>query len=263
MPHIRKLTNLLPQPVRFGLRRAVFWGTAQKCVLCGHNTRGFRGHGGGADVLNTRRVVGGMRREHDSCPVCHGCDRTRLMMLYLERHTLVGRAPLRFLHVAPDYGLYLWLQRQSGLDYVGTDIDAHRYRHIKGIQTADLTATVFPDNSFDIIVCSHVLEHVPDDQKAFLEIARILKPGGTALLLTPYALDDKGIDEDPTVVDPAERDRRFGQWDHVRLYDRNTFLDRMRTAGLETHLYDPFSDASNQAETLHLNPLELLPVGKK
>lgn len=263
MPHIRKLTNLLPHPVRFGLRRILFRGSAQKCVLCNNSVRGFHGHGGGAAVLDTRRVVGGMRRENDSCPVCHGCDRTRMMMRYLQQYTPVGRSTLRLLHVAPDYGLYLWLQRQPDLDYVGSDIDAHRYRHIKGIRTEDLTATSFADESLDIVVCSHVLEHVPDDRAAFAEVARILKPGGIAILLTPYALDGKGTDEDPSIADPAERDRRFGQWDHVRLYDRDTFLQRMAAAGLETKLYDPFHDDPKAAEALHLNPLELLPVGRK
>jgi SAM-dependent methyltransferase len=185
------------------------------------------------------------------------------MMLYLKQNTPVGQYPLRLLHVAPDFGLYLWLQRQPALDYVGSDIDAHRYRHIRDIRTEDLTATSFENESFDIVVCSHVLEHVPDDSAAFTEIARILKPGGTALLLTPYALDGKGTDEDPSIVDPGERDRRFGQWDHVRLYDRDTFLQRMAAVGLEAQLYDPFRENREVAEELHLNPLELLPIGRK
>ena len=269
MGHIRSLTGLLPQPVRFGLRRAMFWGAAEKCVLCGNGVRGFHGHGGGAEVLDRRRVVGGMRRENDRCPVCHGCDRTRLLMLALERLTGVGSGrgqggqPLRLLHVAPDYGLYLWLMRQAGIDYVGTDIDARRYRHIAGIRTADLTRMPFDENGFDIVVCSHVLEHVPDDAAAFAEIFRILKPGGTALLLTPFALDGKGTDEDPGSTDPAERDRRFGQWDHVRLYDRDTFLARMRAAGFDATLFDAAAEAPDRARALHLNPLELLPVGRK
>jgi SAM-dependent methyltransferase len=185
------------------------------------------------------------------------------MMLYLQKYTPVGHSPVRLLHVAPDYGLYLWLQRQAGLDYVGSDIDAYRYRHIRGIRKEDLTATSFADASFDIVVCSHVLEHVPDDQAAFKEIARILKPGGTAILLTPYATDENGTDEDPSILDPAERDRRFGQWDHVRLYDRDTFLQRMSAVGFETSLYDPFLESKEVAEVLHLNPMELLPIGRK
>lgn len=263
MAHIRKLTNLLPQPLRFGARKAVFFGTRHRCVLCDSPIREYRAHGGGAAVLDARQVVGGMRREHDRCPVCHGADRTRLMMMYLETEASVGLTPLRILHVAPDFGLYLWLRRQPAVDYVATDIDAARYRHIAGIRSADLTAAPFPDDSFDVIICSHVLEHIPDDRAAFAELYRILRPGGRALLLTPYALDGKGTEEAPDLNDPAEQDRRFGQWDHVRLYDRDDFLDRMRAAGFVASLYDAQAADPARAAALHLNPLEKLPVGRK
>ena len=263
MPHIREFTKLIPQPVRFGLRRAAYWGNGQSCVLCGNSVRHFIPHGGGAEVLDRRQVVGGMKRVEDRCPVCHGADRTRMMMLYLETRTDVGKGPVKLLHVAPDFGLYLWLKRQKGLDYTGTDLDASRYRHIDGIQSADLTATPFADGTFDVIVCSHVLEHVPDDAAAFTEILRILRPGGHALLLTPYALDGKGTEEDPSISDPAEQDRRFGQWDHVRLYDRGDFVARMEKAGFEASLYNPFEAEPDRAERLHLNPIEVLPIGRK
>jgi SAM-dependent methyltransferase len=261
MSHIRSFTNLIPQPVRFGLRRIAFAGPGRTCELCGNRVRGFKAHGGGAEVLDRRRVVGGMRREDDRCPVCHGCDRTRMMMLYLEREGLVGRGPAAVLHVAPDYGLYLWLSRQPGVAYTGTDLDATRYRHVGNMRSADLTALPFPDASFDVVVCSHVLEHVPDDAKAMRELLRILKPSGRALLLTPLAVDGGGTDEDPSVAEPAERDRRFGQWDHVRIYGRDDFLERMRAAGFAVEAFAPFAACPGEAARLRLNPLEILPVG--
>lgn len=263
MAHLRDFTTIIPQPIRFGLRRAFHRGQGATCVLCGTQVRGFKGHGGGAAVLEARRVAGGMRRETDRCPVCHGCDRTRMIMLYLEAVASIGKRRCRILHVAPDFGLYLWLKRQPGVDYTASDIDAARYRHIENIRTADLTATPFASDAFDIVICSHVLEHVPDDDSAFREILRILAPGGQALLLTPLALDGGGTDEDPTLADPAERHRRFGQWDHVRLYGRDDFLARMRRAGFETDLFEPFTSHAEAAERLHLNPLEVLPIGIK
>ena len=262
MAHLRQLTNVLPQPVRFGLRKLAFRGSGTACPLCGSGVRRYAAHGGGAAVLNARRVVGGMRREADRCPVCHGADRTRMMMTYLERHAGIGHRPVRLLHVAPEFGLHLWLRRRPGVAYTATDLDAARYRHIPGIRTADLTALPFGDDAFDVIVCSHVLEHVPDDRAAFAELARVLAPGGHALLLTPYALDGRGTDEDPGLGDPAERDRRFGQWDHVRIYDRDDFLTRMRGAGFEARLWNPFSEDAEAARGLHLNPDEALPVGR-
>jgi SAM-dependent methyltransferase len=268
MVHLRNFTTIIPQPVRFGLRRVFHKGRGVTCVLCGTEVRGFRPHGGGANVLDARQVAGGMRREDDRCPVCHACDRTRMIMLWLEAEAGVGSGvggtrPCRILHVAPDFGLYLWLKRQTGVEYTGSDIDAARYRHIDNIRAADLTGTPFPDDAFDIVICSHVLEHVPDDRAALREILRILAPGGRALLLTPFALDGAGTDEDPSLADPAERHRRFGQWDHVRLYDREDFVTRMAEAGFETALFEPFVQHPEAAERLHLNPLEALPVGTK
>ena len=81
MLHLRDITTLIPQPIRFEVRRAVHRGSGTACVLCGTEVRGFKAHGGGAEVLDRRRVVGGMRREADRCPVCHGRDRTRMIML--------------------------------------------------------------------------------------------------------------------------------------------------------------------------------------
>jgi len=263
MAHIRSLTNQIPQPFRFGLRRALYSGRGVTCVLCGTEVRAFLGHGGGAEVLDRRQVVGGMRRENDRCPVCHGRDRTRLIMLYLEAVAGVGTGPCCVLHVAPDYGLFLWLMRQPMVDYTGADIDPGRYRHIRNFHAADLTDTPFPAGAFDIVICSHVLEHVPDDAGAFREIHRILRPGGRALLLVPFALDGRGTDEDPKLQDPDARDRRFGQWDHVRLYDRDEFLARMRAAGFAVELFEPLKSHPAEAAQLQLNPLEVLPVGVK
>lgn len=268
--HLRDLTTLIPQPVRYELRRAVHrtvgGGPGVRCELCGTEVRAFKAHGGGAEVLERRRVVGGMKRENDRCPVCHGRDRTRLMMRHLQEELGIGTGAPRprgwdVLHVAPDLGLYLWLKRQPGVRYTGADLDAGRYRHIDNFRACDLTAAPFPDASFDVVLCSHVLEHIPDDARAFAEIFRILRPGGRALLLVPFALDGQGTDEDPTVTDPAEKDRRFGQWDHVRLYDRGDFVARMAQAGFDVSLYDPAGGDAAAAARMGLNPLEALPVG--
>ncbi len=263
MAHIREFTKLIPQPVRFNLRRVLFHGSEDTCAMCGNRIRGYGQHGGHAEVLTRRQVVGGMIRENDRCPVCHGCDRTRLMLLYLQLRTDMGRKPMRVLHTAPDFGLYLQLKQQPMLEYVGADIDKSRYRHIENVQEANLTATHFPDDSFDCIICSHVLEHIPDDAAAFSEIFRILKPGGHALLLAPFALDGLPTEEDPTINDPEEQDRRFGQWDHVRIYSRDDFLARMEKAGFETELFDPLTTDPEAASNMKLNPKELLPIGRK
>ena len=263
MSHIRRYTNLIPQPVRFGLRRIAFRGNGLTCMLCGSRLRGLVDHGGGSEVVERREVAGGKLRRADKCPVCHGCDRTRMMALYLEHQLGVGERQLDVLHVAPEYGLYLWLKRRKGVRYTGSDIDARRYRHIGNMRTANLMNMPFESNAFDVVICSHVLEHVPDDFQAMRELQRVLKPGGTALLLVPLAMDGAGTDEDASVTDPVERNRHYGQWDHVRLYGKDDFLQRLSQAGFEVSTFSPFEAMPDEAERLHLNPSEILPTGRK
>ena len=90
---------------------------------------------------------------------------------------------------------------------------------------------LYDNNQFDFFICSHVLEHVPDDHKALSELHRILKPGGTGILMVPIILGLEEIDEDPFETDESERWRRFGQHDHVRVYSKEGFLKRARDAG--------------------------------
>jgi ubiquinone/menaquinone biosynthesis C-methylase UbiE len=93
----------------------------------------------------------------------------------------------------------------------------------------------YADNQFDFFICSHVLEHVMDDRKALGELYRVLKPMGQGILMVPIVLGIEEIDEDPSITDDAERWRRFGQHDHVRLYSKHGFIDRVSEAGFRIH----------------------------
>ena len=261
-----EIARRTPLWMRMGGRRVFYFGTAEKCDFCGSSVRTFLPNGNTFPILTERQVVGGMQRPNDRCPVCHAQDRTRLMQYYLEHRLGAGRgrdATLRVLNVAPDRGLVFWFQRIAGIDYTGCDLDAARYSHVKNFVEADLTDLPFDDDGFDVVICSHVLEHVPDDAKAMQEIFRVLKPGGQALLLVPLATDGGVTDEDPSVSDPRERERRFGQWDHIRLYERGDFVARIEQAGFAVELFDSYAEDAAEAEKRKLNPLELLPVATK
>lgn len=260
--HIRQITGQIPQPVRHGIRRLLFAGGDDCCPLCGEGVRRWRDHGGGAEVYDRRRVIGGMRRTADRCPICHGKDRTRLMQLFLRDTVGLGQRAVRLLDVAPEYGLYSWIVSQPDVDYVGTDLDAARYRHVAHFVAADLTALPFPDASFDVVVCSHVLEHVPDDRAAMREIRRVLSSEGVALLMVPEATDGGSTDEDLSVTDPAERQRRYGQWDHVRLYARQDFVQRLEASGFSVESWNPAAGDAALAARLRLNPDERLHLGR-
>ena len=162
------------------------------------------------------------------CPRCGSHERHRMLWLYLARERpdlLAGAHSL--LHFAPEPGIRRRLAAVSGLDYVTTDLDDRSVA-----VRADITALPFPDARFDALLCSHVLEHVPDDRRAMRELARVLAPGGWAIVLVPL---DKGRSEtleDDAIDSPAGRLAAYWQADHVRLYGRD-LADRLRDAGFE------------------------------
>lgn len=153
------------------------------------------------------------------------------MWLYLEREMEIERTELRVLHVAPDEGIAPLLVGRSNLRYVSFDIDRHC--DVRG----DLTQTPFKSGAFDLILCSHVLQDIPDDKAAMLEIARLLAPDGRAVLLAPFDDHLSMTDEDPSETDPEERRRRFGQRFAVRIYGRD-FPSRLEEAGLHAEVVD-------------------------
>ena len=160
------------------------------------------------------------------CPRCGSRQRHRHLWLFLERHTdLFDGRPRRVLHFAPEAGIRTRLGEVKHLDYVTVDIEEGR-----ADVAADVQALPFADGEFDVILCVHVLEHIPDDRRALAELHRVLRPGGWAILQVP--IQGEHTDEDPSVTDPEERQRRFGQDDHVRMYGRD-FEDRVRAAGFD------------------------------
>ncbi|MEO7839402.1 MAG: class I SAM-dependent methyltransferase [Anaerolineales bacterium] len=169
------------------------------------------------------------------CPICGASDRSRLYALYLIKalHTYSSKENLTLLDIAPSPPLKRFLLSFPNIKYVSADKDMSDVDI-----TVDITdMNVIQTESFDLFICSHVLEHVEDDKKALSELFRILKPGGFGILMVPINLKIKNIDEDPNITDVGERWRRFGQYDHVRLYSKMGFIDRVKQAGFEINQY--------------------------
>ena len=205
------------------LRDRALRGNAVRCPLCERDAIAFL-------------PSGTPPRPHALCPFCGSLERTRMMGLALTQRGL-PKAGQRVLHVAPDRSLRERVQAVPGITYIAGDKKESGYTYPPGTVDLDVTAIPFPADHFDLLICSHVLEHVPDDRAAMRELFRVLKPGGLAILLVPMSARPT-TDEDPAVTDPDERQRRFGQRDHVRLYGRDYF-DRLRAAGFTVTVERP------------------------
>ncbi|HEX7494805.1 MAG TPA: glycosyltransferase [Bacteroidales bacterium] len=169
------------------------------------------------------------------CPNCGASDRERLYALYLTgimKKDLSGN-PITILDIAPAIPLKMFLLKYSNIKYQSTD------RYMKDVDfVVDITnMNTIDQEVYNFFICSHVLEHVTDDHKALSELFRILKPGGSGILMVPVNLRIDMIMEDPTVSDIGERWRRFGQDDHIRLYSKKGFIERVEQAGFTINQY--------------------------
>jgi SAM-dependent methyltransferase len=198
-------------------------------------------------------------RPHVRCPFCGSMERTRMLWTLLERRGVL-KTGAHVLHVAPEPGLRERLRAIKGIRYVAGDKHEPGYHYPLGTIDLDVTSLPFPDATFDVIICSHVLEHVPDDRRAMRELHRVLKPGGIGLLVVPFDPRRAATLEDPSVTDPTERLRLFGQHDHVRLYGAD-YSDRLKDAGFGVEIVD-MTAGMDPAELFRLgfSPRELLHV---
>lgn len=148
------------------------------------------------------------------CPSCKTLERTRHIWIFFELNQLLNNN-IRMLHIAPLPGLMRRLE-QKDMDYVTGDL-LRPYTDIR----LDLTRLPLESNTFDLIYCSNVLEHIPDDAAAISEMYRVMKPNSLAIIQIPRH-DGPHTLEDPSVTSPEERERLYGQWDHVRHYGRDS-----------------------------------------
>jgi SAM-dependent methyltransferase len=206
-----------------------------------------------ADAVRLRAVTARHRGDAVTCPVCeHSFDafkddwnrsgalcwrcgsheRHRAQWLLLERrHELLDDAR-SLLHFSPEWCIRRRLRTRADLRYVTADLNP------AGVDlTLDVTDLHLDDDSFDAVLCSHVLEHVPDDGAAMRELRRVTAPGGFCLVMVPLALDRATTYEDPSITAPEDRERAFLQHDHVRLYAPD-IEDRLQRAGFTVEVVD-------------------------
>jgi SAM-dependent methyltransferase len=206
-PFLIRISYLL-----MGLFKPFLRGNKVECPVCESTFRKFLPYG-----VNSRSNV--------LCPTCLSLERHRLIWLYLQNQSDFLTRPRRLMHVAPEQCFYNRFKKLTHIDYVTADLESPLADY-----HFDLHEIPFEENSFDMILCNHVLEHVTDDRKVMSEFLRVLKPGGFAILQVPLEPHRPTTYEDPSITDPREREKAFGQKDHLRVYGLD-YPGRLREAG--------------------------------
>jgi SAM-dependent methyltransferase len=209
------IKRLVPIGMKSRLKAAAkkirYFGRKRFCPVCENHASSFE-------------PMGVIRREEAKCPYCGSLERHRLFWLFFDKHSALFSPPRKkMLHVAPEPIFEKKFSRSENIDYLTADLANPR-----AMVKMDITDIRYPDNSFDVIYCSHVLEHVLDDRKAMREFRRVLKPSGWAVLQVP--INAEKTFEDPSITDPAERERVFGLRSHVRRYGPD-YEERLKEAG--------------------------------
>jgi SAM-dependent methyltransferase len=192
-----------------------YYGNNVQCPIDGRTYRKFLPYG---------RLES---RPNALCPSSLSLERHRLLWLFLKNKTNFFSSKIKMLHIAPELCFMDVFEKMENLEYVTGDIESPLAK-VK----MDVLDIPFPENSFDVVFCNHVMEHVEDDIKAMSEIHRVLKKGGWAIIQSPaYMYLDKTL-EDPSITDPLERERIFGQNDHMRKYGKD-YGDKLRLGGFK------------------------------
>jgi len=230
---IKFVVRKIPRPILikfsfvFSKIVSIFYiGNNVVCTVCGKHFRKFLPYGN-------------LGLDNRLCPSCLSLERHRLIWLYLKEKTNFFTDKLDVLHIAPEQPFYKRFEKLKNLNYITADLESP----IAKVKM-DIKEMPFEDNSFDVLLCNHVLEHIDDELKATKEIYRVLKPGGWAILQVPLDSSLETTYEDINITDPKEREKHFGQYDHIRLYGRD-YAQRLEKSGLKVTTDDfvkKFSD---------------------
>lgn len=170
-------------------------------------------------------TFGANSRPDALCPGCLSLERHRLLWLFLENKTNLFSNSLKVLHIAPEFIFQRYFISMPNLQYLSADLEPDEV-----MVQMDITNIQYPDASFDVILCNHVLEHIPTDQVAMQELCRVLKPGGWAILQVPLDPKLENTVEGSPALTPEVREKRFGHHDHVRMYGQD-YKTKLESAG--------------------------------
>ena len=250
---IKFLINIVPRP------QLIFWSKTLQPLL----DLFFRGNNF-TDPINGKSYRKFLpygyvkQRKNALCPGTLSLERHRLLWLYLTNETDFFTKKIRVLHIAPEQCFYKIFKNLENINYTTFDLNSP-LADVKG----DICKMPFKNNSFDYVLCNHVLEHISDDKKAMMEIFRVLSFNGTAILQVPINMSNTTTLEDSGITNKQERIEKFGQYDHVRLYGLDYFK-RLKNIGFDVNQVK-YALNFNEKEILKysIEKDEVIPICKK
>jgi len=248
----KTILNTIPRPI---LIKASYW--ARPIIAWWLKGDNFTDPIDGKSFRKLLPYGYGKQRPNALSPSTLSLERHRLMWLFLQQESYFfsSEKKLKVLHIAPEQCFLDLFRKQSNLEYTTSDLESP----IADVK-ADICDLPFENNSFDVVFCNHVLEHISDDTKAMQELYRVMKTGGFGIFQIPQDLSREVTFEDNSITDPKERAKIFGQYDHVRVYGRDYF-NKLRSIGFTVNEIDYTKKiAPEKLERFALMKGEILPV---
>jgi predicted SAM-dependent methyltransferase len=258
--------------VKLLFKKTINYGKKNYCPVCDSNIKKFDSL---RNYLNGKFVkpvlVNGVQHFADDyetlsidtffCPVCGAQDKARLYALYLNSQIkkMYKGSKLKLVHFAPEGGLGDLLRNNDYINYRSADL----FRSDVD-DKADLTnLSNYSQDSFDIFICSHILEHIPNDKLAISELYRILKKNGIGIIMVPILLSLNNTYEDMSIIKEEDRLIHFGQEDHVRIYEKSDFILRLKNAGFNVNMFGVSNFGEDSFKKIGLNGTSVLYIVEK
>jgi SAM-dependent methyltransferase len=226
------LRQIIPSDIEQKIKLAVYSGDKFSCPFCDYNSKYLSPIGFDYQVLKERSVIGAGLR-YGGCYKCGSSDRERLVYICLKNVlSIFNNQSIKILHLAPEINLSDTLRKFEWGKYICGDLFTEGYKYPEYVQNMNVLNIPYENNYFDIIICNHLLEHVPNDIDAMRELFRVLRTNGKAILQVPISMTSDTTFEDFSITNPKEREIAFGQFDHVRIYGQD-YVRRLNTAGFK------------------------------
>lgn len=209
--------------IKLFAKKLLYGGNRHICQICGHKAKKFKS-------------FGKPKRKNAQCPFCNSLERTRFLWYALNKNRKFTKN-CNILHFAPNVALGQLLLNCNKEKYISADINPKNYPLFLKTEKQDITSLTYSNDTFDIIICSHVLEHVVEDAVAIQEISRVLKENGIAYIMVPIDYSKINTYEDNSITSPYERKIAFGQEDHVRWYGLD-FKSKLTKEGFNVEIIE-------------------------